>query len=146
MKIRILREGDPLWGPLSEYAAACPWRAGPYLARLMRENGFSGWERAFAATERGSVIGFCTLMRTDCISDVPYTPYIGFVFVDESCRGRRISQRMIRHAMAYARGLGFEKVYLTSREVGLYEKYGFVRIDEKTDRWGNPETVFMQPV
>lgn len=46
-------------------------------------------------------------------------------------------------ALAYAGELGFPRVYLVSGEKGLYEKYGFRKIDEKKDAWGNDEQIFM---
>ena len=47
---------------------------------------------------------------------------------------------MIRYALKYARGLGFDRVYLVSDHENLYEKYGFVKIDEKPAPW-NPDTM-----
>jgi hypothetical protein len=38
--------------------------------------------------------------------------------------------------------IGFPKVFLVSGEQGLYEKYGFIKIDYKKDIWGNDEQVF----
>lgn len=32
--------------------------------------------------------------------------------------------------------------YLVSGEQGLYEKYGFIKFDDKEDRWGNKEQIF----
>lgn len=37
------------------------------------------------------------------------------------------------YLMNYAKSIGFEKVYLVSGENGLYEKYGFIKIDDKKD-------------
>ena len=45
--------------------------------------------------------------------------------------------------MPHLKGLGFDKVYLVSDHVNLYEKYGFVKIDEKEAPWGAMETIFM---
>ncbi len=49
----------------------------------------------------------------------------GFVFVDEKCRGKRISEKLISTASEYAYNCGYENVYILSGEKGLYEKYGF---------------------
>jgi len=45
--------------------------------------------------------------------------------------------------LPHLKGLGFDKVYLVSDHVNLYEKYGFVKIDEKEAPWGAMETIFM---
>lgn len=143
MEIRAICQSDELWQKTIEYALRCSWKAGPFLGRAMKENQFSDWERVFVVLKQENVIGFCTLAKTDCIPDVSYCPYIGYVFVDENHRGKRVSEKMIGHALAYAKKLSFEKVYLVSDHINLYEKYGFVKIDEKKDLWGNNEKIYM---
>jgi len=148
MTIHTLALGDALWEAVAEYANDCPWNAGAFLARQMRGGGFNSWERVFVAMEGEDIAGYCTLSATDCIPDVTYTPYISFMFVGERHRGKRISEELIRAALAYAKGLRFDKVYLVSDHVNLYEKYGFVKIDEKPAPW-NPdttETIFMRTI
>lgn len=84
--------------------------------------------------------------KTDCIPNVPYTPYIGYMFVLEPYRGNRLSEKLIDSALKYAVELGFDKAFLVSDHINLYEKYGFVKIDEKPAPW-NPdtiETIFMK--
>jgi len=76
------------------------------------------------------------------IPDIPYTPYIGFVFVGERYRGKRLSGKLILSALAYAKELGFDQAYLISDHVNLYEKYGFVKIDEKEAPWGAMQSIY----
>lgn len=140
--VRPLLPEDALWEAVAAFVEHCSWRAGPFLARQMREGGFTDWERVFVALAGPRIAGYCTFQKTDCIPGVPYTPYIGFVFVDEAFRGNRLSGRMVKAALQYAGELGFQTVYLVSGEIGLYEKYGFVKIDEKPDAWGRMEQIF----
>ena len=142
MNILPIEPGHPLWARVIEYAGQCSWRAGPYLASAMRSGALTGWERVFAASEAGEVCGYCTLTRADCIPDVPCTPWIGFVFVGEPHRGKRLSQRLIQCALGYAKGLGFSTVYIASREQGLYEKYGFDKLEDRMDDSGGEEQLF----
>lgn len=147
MTIQPLTAADPRWEDVAAYAEACSWRAGSLLAHTMRSESFHDWERVFAAwTDAGEVAGFCELTERDCLPDVPYTPYIGMVFVGEPHRGHRLSERMIDAASDYAAFLGFSRVFLISDHVGLYEKYGFLKADERPAPW-NPsetETVFFR--
>ena len=145
MTIQPLVFGDALWEPLAEYAQNCSWKAGAYLAKQMSANAFTDWERVFVALEGSNIAGYCTLAKTDCIPNVPYTPYIGFMFVGEAYRGHRLSEKLIRFALQYARTLNFEKVYLVSDHVNLYEKYGFVEIDKQPAPWdpNTLETIFV---
>lgn len=145
MTIGPLIPSTPQWHQTAAYAGRCPWRGGQKLAKRMAAGQFSDWERVFAAWEKGRIVGYCTLTKKDCFPQFRYTPYIGSLFVDERCRGRRYSEKLIGAALAHAKGLGFERVYLASDHVGLYEKYGFVKIDEKPAPWdaGKVETIFM---
>ncbi len=130
---------------LAEYAHNCYWSAGPHLAKQMRSNGFTQWERVFVAFVDSDIAGYCTFTKTDCIPDAPYTPYVGFLFVGEQYRGKRLSQKILSSVLQYAKGLDFEEVYLVSDHVNLYEKYGFIKIDEKPAPWdpNTMEAIFM---
>ena len=68
------------------------------------------------------------------------------MFVGESHRGHRLSQRLIDAAANYAASLGFECVYLVSDHHGLYEKYGFIAVDAYPAPWdaAETETVFVR--
>jgi len=145
MMIQTLTYTDAQWMPLADFADQCSWAAGPVLAKKMRTNALLPWERVFAAVEDGRFAGFCSFTAHDCLPDAPYTPYIGDVFVDETFRGRRISEQMIQAVLAYAKTLGHDKVYLVTDHVGLYEKYGFVKIDEVPAPWdaATMESIFV---
>ena len=139
-RIAALTAADALWDEVARCAEACSWRAGKSLASAMREGRIAGWERVFAALDGGQVAGFCTLCAEDCLPGAPYTPYIGYVFVGESHRGHRLSQRLIDAAANYAASLGFARVYLVSDHRGLYEKYGFIAVDAYPAPWDEEET------
>jgi N-acetylglutamate synthase-like GNAT family acetyltransferase len=53
---------------------------------------------------------------------------------------------MIETVIHYARTLEFWKVYIVSDHINLYEKYGFTKIDEKTDCRGNKESIYFRPI
>ncbi len=145
MVIKPLVFEDDIWESVAQYAYDCSWSAGKNMARQMIANNFSDWERVFAALDGNNIAGYCTLAKTDCIPDVPYTPYIGFMFVGEQYRGNRLSEKLINFSLEYANKSGFDKVYLVSDHINLYEKYGFVKIDEKPAPWNanTMETIFM---
>ena len=141
MIIEALAVTDPRWEAVASYAAACSWRAGPVLAQSMRSKSFRDWERVFAAwTDEGDIAGYCTLAERDCLPDAPYSPYIGMVFVGEPFRGHRLSEQMLQAASDYAASLGFSRVFLVSDHVGLYEKYGFLKVDERPAPWNPADT------
>lgn len=105
---------------------------------------FNDWERVIVAVDNEKICGYCTVSKTDCIPDVDYTPYIGYMFVDEEYRGNRLSQKLIQYAIDYMKNVGYDKVYIVSDHENLYEKYGFRVIDRKTAPWGSEEKIYMQ--
>lgn len=111
----------------------------------MKSNEFSDWERVFVALEDNYIVGYCTIAKIDCIPDIKYTPYIGYIFVNEHYRGNRLSQKLIGSVIEYAKQLKFDKVYIVSDHINLYEKYGFIKIDEKPAPWNQNtmESIFM---
>lgn len=113
------------------------------MAGAMDNNEFNEWERVIVALDNEKICGYCTVARTDCIPDVSYTPYIGYVFVGEEYRGNRLSQKLIRYAMDYLKAIGFDKVYIVSDHENLYEKYGFDIVDRKIAPWGSEEKIYM---
>lgn len=134
---------DKLWEKVAACAAGCSWQpTGRFLSDRMRSHDFSDWERVFAACEGDSIAGFCALSKTSSAFGELYAPYIGFVFVGEAYRGRRISGDLCTSALRYAEAAGFSAVYLYSDLVNFYEKYGFVKIDEKESPWGVRQSIY----
>lgn len=143
MNFSAVTSSDDLWEQVSSFAQNCSWRAGKSLAKEMSENVFTDWERVIVALNGNEIAGYCTAAKKDCIPDVPYTPYIGYLFVDEKYRGHRLSQKLISYAMSYLKSLGFRQVFLVSDHENLYEKYGFKVIDKKPAPWGEIEKIYM---
>ena len=142
MTIIWLSIQDPLWKKVIWYANDCPWQAGPLLAQKMIENDFSDWEKVFVAIEGEKIVWFCTFTKEGWISNCEYAPYVGFMFVDEGYRGKRLSERLINSVQEYAKTLDFKNLYIVSDHRWLYEKYGFNKIDESIDAHGRRETIF----
>ena len=95
MNFKTITSSDELWCKARNYAESCSWRAGSVLANAMDNNVFNDWERVIVAVDNEKICGYCTVSKTDCIPDVDYTPYIGYMFVDEEYRGNRLSQKLI---------------------------------------------------
>jgi ribosomal protein S18 acetylase RimI-like enzyme len=142
MEIKSIFPNDKLWQKTIEYGKNCSWKAGPIFAKQMEQNIFTEWERVFVAIEDANIAGYCTFVKNDCIPDVEYTPYISCIFVGEKYRGKRLSEKMILTLMEYAKKLKFDEIYIVSNHINLYEKYGFIKIDEKIDYWNNIEKIY----
>ena len=142
-KIKVLTFGDELWSRVIEYAETCSWVAGRVLAGKMRENDFEVNERVIAALHDGDIAAFCTFSNRDELPpEYGFKPFVGFVFVDEKFRGRRLSGKLIDTACGLAKDQGFTAIYLMSGEVGLYEKYGFRKIGDYGTIYDSVEQLF----
>ena len=147
MEIKILTNTHVKWESVTAFAEKCSWRAGKYLAKLMRSNSFNDWERVFVAFDGDEIIGFCTLTEKDELDPkYPYTPLIGFIFVDEAFRGMRISEKMICKVGEYSKSIGYDKIYVMSSEKGLYEKYDFVFVGDYETIYGDREQLFVKDI
>lgn len=144
MDFKMLTSADKRWNEVRDYAKNCSWSAGKSLADAMENNLFTEWERVIIALDNQKICGYCTAAKTDCIPDVSYTPYIGYLFIGEEYRGNRLSQKLIQYAMDYLKLTGFDKVHIVSDHENLYEKYGFEIIDRKTAPWGSVEKIYMK--
>lgn len=109
----------------------------------MANNDFADWERVFCATIDNSVVSFALFCEKDGMpEEYDCQPFIGFIFVDENYRGKRISQYIISHIKNYAKNIGFQTVYLKTDHRGLYEKYGFEKIGEFVPVSGTSDQLF----
>ena len=126
VEIHIMKRGHEYWDVTAKFALDCSWKAGGYLAKLMYENLFEDNERVLVVLIDGDIAGYCTYVNKDELAgEYDFAPFIGFMFVDERYRGKRLSEKLIQAACNHAEDNGFTKIYIMSGEVGLYEKYGF---------------------
>lgn len=105
MIIKAITASNEMWNKVKNHADSCSWKAGKSLANAMMNNGFKDWERVIVALNDDEICGYCTVAITDCIPDVHYTPYIGYLFVDEKWRGNRLSQRLIIWSIKYRKNI-----------------------------------------
>lgn len=144
-EIKLITAGHPAWRAVISFAEGCSWKAGPFLAEKMRQNDFLSWERVCAAFADSKAVGFCTFADKDELPDwYDFSPFIGFVFVDEMFRGMRLSQAMIEEIIPYARSLGYRMIYVMSGETGLYEKFGFRKIGDFSTIYGTLDQLFVK--
>lgn len=87
MDLKMITSSDEMWDKVKDYVKSCSWKAGKSLADAMSNHVFTEWERIIIALDHQRICGYCTAAKTDCIPDVYYTPYIGYLFVDEDYRG-----------------------------------------------------------
>lgn len=139
---------------LREQIVQGDWRAAKYLYEVLEQGKlkerYGESTRLFLLMEDADFLAFCTLAERDEIAEEEtepdMKPWIGFVYTYPEHRGNRYSEKLIRCACELAERDGYKKVYLSSDEVGLYEKYGFVFLKKLHTVWGEETQVFEKRV
>ena len=92
-----------------------------HLLHVLHTWEYTDWETPFVAMVDKEIVGMVSIMKTDYYPLPEIYPWVSSVFVAEKYRGYRISEKLIE----YAKECGFERTYIPSGHVGLYEKYGY---------------------
>jgi len=125
-----------------------PWRAAAFLGKRLRENDvhqrYGEQTKLFLLTRDLTLVGFCTFANRDELPDDTLYPWVGFVFVSPEFRGNRYSQVLVDQACTHAKSLGYSRIYLSSNEIGLYEKYGFTYLESKRTVWKELTRIYVR--
>lgn len=143
ISFKVLTIGDKESNAVSQLIEVISWSAGKSLSTKMIQQEFSGWEAVLVGwTTNQEMACFCTVTKLDSLQGEEYTPFIGYVFVQEKFRGFRLSERLLKAAESYLKKVGFEGVFLVSGEIGLYEKFGYSKIANAETIHGETENVY----
>ena len=115
-----------------------------HTLQTLQQWNFTDWEAVFAAVDGERVVGMVTLLKTDYYPLPEVYPWISTLFVTEAYRGQRISQKMVAHAGAYAKELGFAQTYIPSTHTGLYEKYGYRYVRDIVNYGGETDRLYVR--
>ena len=126
--------------------ADCDWTAGQYLHTLLTGNRFhelSGEKaRVLLLADGTKLAAFCTYAEREFTVNEEYTPWLGFVYTNPDYRGRRLMGKLIARAKEYAREDGFEALWISTGETGLYEKYGAEYVTGTKDIHGEDTRIY----
>ena len=128
MNIEIIKieNNTPLKEKLLKFVENFSWEeVKEHTLKIIRDWYFSDWEAPFIAVIDGKIIGMATIMKEDYYPLPEIYPWVSTIFVSEEYRGNRVSEKLIAHLNGYAKSLGFDKTYIPSEHIGLYEKYGY---------------------
>lgn len=126
---------------------SCDWDAGQWLGNILEDNAveknFGEGSEVLLLTENGELTSFCTYAAQDEIDDLSLTPWAGFVYTFPEHRGHRYAGLLLDCAKETARKNGYRKLYVSSEEKGLYEKYGFTYMTDMPSVHGYTTQVFV---
>ena len=72
--------------------------------------------------------------------------WIGFVYTFPAFRGKMLIAKLLDHACSYAKEEGYNAVYVSTDQKGLYENFGFEFLQEAQDRRGDMSLVYKRIV
>lgn len=125
------------------------WGAAPALARFIEEKTFHvklGEGTLLLLADGDKLVSFLTFSRRDCIDDDTLSPWIGFVYTFPEYRGRRCAGKLIRRCEEIAAENGIPTIFICSDHVGLYEKYGFLYIENRVDIYGEDSRIYRKNI
>ena len=115
-----------------------------HLSENIRNWVYTEWETPFVAMVNGEIVGMASIMKTDYYPLPELYPWVSSVFVAEAYRGQRISGRLIDFANTYAKECGFNRTYIPSEHVGLYEKYGYRYLKDIVNYGGGTDRLYVK--
>ena len=126
------------------------WGAGTYLYELLRDNKLKELcgdpTKVLLLTDGDSLVSFCTYAPQDDIPNTLLTPWVGFVYTFPQFRGHRYMGILLDHAAQMTKEEGHGSIYVSTWEIGLYEKYGFSFLQYMKDVHGDESRVYRRKV
>ena len=87
--------------------------------------------QTFVALEDNEPIGMYQFTMSDDLDTRPdIYPWLVNVYVDERYRGRGVCRELMNTVRENARKLELDELYLYTKHIGLYEKYGWKFVEE----------------
>lgn len=126
------------------------WRAGKYLFQLLSDGNFKNHygekSKVFLLTDGNNLVSFCSFAERDEIPDTEQTPWIGFVYTFPTFRGKRRIGKLIEHIYHLAKNQGYQTLYISTDQKGLYESLGFSFLQTMTERWDGETLVYQMKI
>ena len=146
-EIKKVDKGTPLAEQLLHFVQNFSWlEVKAHTVNQLENWSFEDWETPFAAIADGQIVAMATIMKTDYYPLPDLYPWISTIFVDERCRGNKISGKLIDFANSYAAQLGFSRTYIPSEHVGLYEKYGYRYVKDIVNYGGDTDRLYAKEI
>ena len=144
-EIRKVDKDTPLARQLIEFVEHFSWEeVKEHTLQNLNNWVFTDWETMFVARMDGKIVGMASLFKTDYYPLPEIYPWVSSLFVTEAYRGQRISQKLVDYANDYAKSLGFERTYIPSEHVGLYEKYGYTYLKDIVNYGGGVDRLYVK--
>ena len=124
------------------------WAAGKLLFSLLDNNQLQNLcgdsTKLYLLTDGDKLVSFATLAQQDEIDAPQLSPWIGFVYTFPFYRDNHYAGKLIEHICQVSREASQQNIYVSTNEVGLYEKYGFRFLQNMLNREGKTTRVYIK--
>lgn len=76
------------------------------------------------------IVGCYGLITNDAISRHDLSPWLCSLYIEPEHRGKRLSDTIFQHAKQIVKSIGLPALYLVTDHNGLYEKFGWERLED----------------
>ena len=126
------------------------WGAARFLHELLSKGTFFDAvgqnSKVLLLTHGDDLISFCTYSEKDDIQPTELTPWMGFVYTFPEYRGHHYVGLLMDEVERLAIKDGVSEVYISTNEIGLYEKYGCEFKTEMKDMYGELSRVYVKKI
>ena len=98
----------------------------------------------YLLTDGDKLVSFAILAEQDEVDAPRLTPWLGFLYTFKEYRGQHCASLLIEHICSILKLMGVKKVYASTQEIGLYEKFGFSFWQMMFNREGMPTKVYVR--
>lgn len=98
--------------------------------------------RFYLMVEEEEIIGCYGLISNDLISRHDLYPWLACLFIEENHRGQSLGKLLLEHGAQEAKRCGFSSLYLTTDHKNYYEKYGWTRIEDGYNLFGEQGRIY----
>ncbi|MBO4326257.1 MAG: GNAT family N-acetyltransferase [Clostridia bacterium] len=138
-------KGTELADKLLTYVENCSWdEVKDHIAEMIRSWQFSDWETMFVMIKEGEIVGMASVMKTDYYPQPDICPWVSCIFVSEEYRGQKYSGDLIDFANRYLKENGFNRSYIPTGFLGLYEHYGYKYLNDIVNYGGGTDHLFVK--
>jgi GNAT superfamily N-acetyltransferase len=128
-----------LWGNAANYNFY-------YDAISHSSNTGQGLPRFYLLMDEDIIAGCYALLTNDLVSRQDLVPWLGCLYVEPAYRGRQLGEVLLNNGIEEAKRMGYKAVYLTTDHDGYYERYGWERIEDAYNLFGEQGRVYRHRV